>query len=263
MMQFLLAVGKPGQLTTLRFAYDGTDVLQFNYSSERFEPLHQAAQPFAQQFNQNPDMLRSYRRHKDYAPLITKTIVNVAQGLAAKPSVTIRTRRMTSSSEPLLLSCHVNGFYPRDINISWLLNGAALEQAHTSTTLPNADGTFQLMGHIGIVPRNGDTYTCQVEHSSSSDKLTANWESTVKLWPSGGYAIGIIFGIIGIICTVTGMVGRRLGHHARTNQNQRNAHSEGSSGITGAGSCAQAEAERLYGAGDRHPSPTDIDLSQC
>ncbi|XP_072423132.1 HLA class II histocompatibility antigen, DQ beta 2 chain-like, partial [Chiloscyllium punctatum] len=183
----------------------------------------------------------------------------------AQPSVNISTHRTVSSSEPVRLNCHVIGFYPRDINVSWLLNGADLRgPVLTSILLPNVDGTFQLTGHINVHPRTGDVYTCQVEHSSSPDKLTAVWAPKTNIWPSGGYLIGIMSGIVGSLCTAIGAIVRWRGHHIRATQARRDQTrgivcSEASSNITDSGTWTQTEVEHLCEPEEHNPrrSPSE------
>ncbi|XP_060678391.1 class II histocompatibility antigen, B-L beta chain-like [Hemiscyllium ocellatum] len=263
LLQFLFSVDLSAELRLrVRFAYDGQSVLQFNYSRERFEALTEAALPLVRQFNRDPARLQRYRRHKEYAIFLTNTIVKVTRELTAQPSVSISTHRTARSSEPVRLNCHVIGFYPRDIDVRWLLNDAALQgPVLTSIVLPNVDGTFQLTGHIDVHPRNGDIYTCQVGHTSSPNKLTAVWAPKTNVWPSGGYVIGIVSGIVGIVCTAIGAAIRWRGHrarvtHPRPGQTGGDVRSEASSGITDSGTWTQTEADHLREAEDPNPSPS-------
>ncbi|NXM70024.1 CD1D protein, partial [Serilophus lunatus] len=83
------------------------------------------------------------------------------------PVATVFTRM--PSLHQLLLVCHVTGFYPRPISVAWLRDGHKVPPGpalNTSTTLPNADLTYQLRSILAVAPRDGHSYACRVHHRS-------------------------------------------------------------------------------------------------
>ncbi|XP_041081812.1 major histocompatibility complex class I-related gene protein-like [Polyodon spathula] len=88
--------------------------------------------------------------------------------------------------------CHVTGFYPRDVNVSWLRDGQGpLEEGVWSgEVLPNMDGTYQVRKTLTVSPEEQarHRYTCQVEHASLGEKIK-------KEWGTGSHT-GIIFGVV-------------------------------------------------------------------
>ncbi|XP_038638469.1 DLA class II histocompatibility antigen, DR-1 beta chain-like [Scyliorhinus canicula] len=185
----------------------------------------------------------------------------VLHSSAAKPSVNITVHRLPSKKELLLLICRMDGFYPSGFNATWLLNGDEVEQeVLSSSVLPNMDGTFQSTLQITITPRSGDAYSCQMEHSSSPDKLTATWAPKVRSWPEHGYVSGITIGIVGIMFALAGGIGRWRGSHARgsepgPSQSRVNTHSDAGSSYADSGVCMQGEAEQLYMEQTPNPTP--------
>ncbi len=66
-----------------------------------------------------------------------------------------------------LVSCHVTGFYPSGITITWLRNGQDHdEDVDLGELLPNVDGTFQKTSTLYIQPDEWkkNQFDCVVEH---------------------------------------------------------------------------------------------------
>lgn len=84
------------------------------------------------------------------------------------------------------LVCSINGYSPKDINIQWLLNGAATSIIPSnSTPYKDDDGTFGSFSKVSV-PKNdwntGDTYTCKVNHPASETKI----QDTIHKCPDSG-----------------------------------------------------------------------------
>uniref|UniRef100_A0A3P9DQQ9 Ig-like domain-containing protein n=1 Tax=Maylandia zebra TaxID=106582 RepID=A0A3P9DQQ9_9CICH len=64
------------------------------------------------------------------------------------------------------LICHVTGFYPAPVNITWNKNEQKVtEGTSTSVPFPNKDGSFKQTSRLEFIPKQGDVYSCTVEHS--------------------------------------------------------------------------------------------------
>uniref|UniRef100_A0A8C3FBZ3 Ig-like domain-containing protein n=1 Tax=Chrysemys picta bellii TaxID=8478 RepID=A0A8C3FBZ3_CHRPI len=64
--------------------------------------------------------------------------------------------------------CHVWGFYPRDIAITWLRDGRVRTESTYSPLQRNPDGTFNLTLTYTFTPMDwdrGSILTCRVSHS--------------------------------------------------------------------------------------------------
>ncbi|XP_026054682.1 major histocompatibility complex class I-related gene protein-like [Carassius auratus] len=69
-------------------------------------------------------------------------------------------------SSPVVL-CHVTGFYPSGLTITWLKNGQDHdEDVDLGALLPNEDGTFQRTSELIIEPEEWEKnqFVCEVEH---------------------------------------------------------------------------------------------------
>ncbi len=74
-----------------------------------------------------------------------------------------------SSSSPV--TCHVTGFYPSGITITWLKNGQDHdEDVDLGELLPNEDGTFQKTSTLYIRPDEWkkNQFDCVVEHQGQT-----------------------------------------------------------------------------------------------
>ncbi|XP_062873549.1 BOLA class I histocompatibility antigen, alpha chain BL3-7-like [Trichomycterus rosablanca] len=85
------------------------------------------------------------------------------------------------------LVCHATGFFPKEINITWLKDGKKMDVS-PNDTLPNQDGSFQKRAVFRVSPEElkEHKYTCVVQHSSLKKDLV--------LKASGGGSLGIIVG---------------------------------------------------------------------
>ncbi|XP_073700695.1 major histocompatibility complex class I-related gene protein-like [Garra rufa] len=86
-----------------------------------------------------------------------------------------------NTSSPVL--CHVTGFYPSAVNITWLRNEEELdEDVEFGDLLPNEDGTFQKTVALHVAPDEWkkNEYFCLVEHEGNAvwmakDELKSNY----------------------------------------------------------------------------------------
>ncbi len=82
-----------------------------------------------------------------------------------------------SFSSPVV--CHVTGFYPSGVTITWLKNGQEHhEDVEIGELLQNEDGTFQKTSTLNIQPDEwkNNQYVCEVEHQGRTFRkiLTKN-----------------------------------------------------------------------------------------
>ncbi|KAI4895704.1 hypothetical protein NFI96_019615, partial [Prochilodus magdalenae] len=74
------------------------------------------------------------------------------------------------------LICYVTGFYPPHIEVSWMKNNVTLtDEATLSRYYINHDLTFKAVSTLSFTPKEGDIYTCTVEHMALDRPLTNTW----------------------------------------------------------------------------------------
>ncbi|XP_050972285.1 HLA class II histocompatibility antigen, DP alpha 1 chain-like [Labeo rohita] len=102
------------------------------------------------------------------------------------------------------LICHVTGFYPPSVNISWTKNNVIVtEGISISQYRPRTDDTFNIFSTLKFTPDEGDIYSCTVSHKAlQGQPQTKIWDVNVAL-PSVGPAVfcgvGLSLGLMGVI----------------------------------------------------------------
>ncbi len=75
------------------------------------------------------------------------------------------------------LICHVTGFFPPPVNISWTKNNVIVtEGVGLSRYRPRNDGTFHIFSSLDIVPEERDIYSCTVNHRALQG------QAQTKIW---------------------------------------------------------------------------------
>ncbi|XP_067282388.1 DLA class I histocompatibility antigen, A9/A9 alpha chain [Pseudorasbora parva] len=105
------------------------------------------------------------------------------------------------SSSPMM--CHVTGFYPKEVSITWQRNGQDHdEDVDLGELLPNEDGTFQKTSTLRVTAdeRKKNKFSCVVEHKGITIREVLEEDSV---------PIAIIVGVVAvlILLVVGGVVG--------------------------------------------------------
>ncbi|XP_049325429.1 class I histocompatibility antigen, F10 alpha chain-like [Astyanax mexicanus] len=172
--------------TLLAHAFNGKDFISFDFHTKTFV----AAVPQA--------VLYKSLRDKDLANIedivaLYKTpclerlkILKDAPRVKTRkaPEVRIIEKKNTGS---VTVTCHVTGFYPREVQVFWL--GSDLQPVDEGVTeiLPNGDGTYQTRKSV-IVPEEDvgkQNYSCVVLHISIPNNITTVWAGE----KAGGVAV--------------------------------------------------------------------------
>ncbi|XP_055076851.2 (3R)-3-hydroxyacyl-CoA dehydrogenase isoform X2 [Misgurnus anguillicaudatus] len=118
------------------------------------------------------------------------------------PDVTVRSNEKARYGQLTTLECHVYNFYPRAINVTWLIDGSKVNEDVTSTEfMDNGDWSYQIHSYLELVVQRGVRVSCQVEHSSLKEPLIVNWDSTPLDSRIMKLTVGCTLFIIGLIVT--------------------------------------------------------------
>ncbi|XP_033496354.2 H-2 class II histocompatibility antigen, A-U alpha chain-like [Epinephelus lanceolatus] len=115
------------------------------------------------------------------------------------------------------LICFVNHFYPPEIKVTWTRNGLPVsEGASLSRYYPNNDQTFHQLSTLTFTPREGDIYSCTVEHMALDRPQTRIWEPDFShdssVGPDVYCGVGLAVGLLGVAAGTFLIV---KGHHGR------------------------------------------------
>nr|AFD01249.1 MHC class II alpha subunit [Oreochromis niloticus] len=118
--------------------------------------------------------------------------------------VMIYTRDEVEFGEKNTLICHVTGFYPAPVNVSWTKNEQKVTGSSINVPYPNKDGSFRQTSRLDFTPQLGDIYRCAVEHLSQTEPLTKIYEvdssarSDPGVGPSVFCGVGLTLGLLGV-----------------------------------------------------------------
>ncbi|XP_073454376.1 class I histocompatibility antigen, F10 alpha chain-like isoform X1 [Aquarana catesbeiana] len=167
----------------LEFAHEGKEFLKFDKEKMLYIPMIFYAEPITQYYNtqtadsffdknyleiQCPKMLHSYLKYASYE-------------LDKKVHPEVKVWGYLQSDGLTRLHCMVYGFYPRPVEVKWVRNGEDdVPSDEMSPILPHPDGTYQIRVSVEVPTREGDAYSCHVDHSSLKEILIVNWEPGKK-----------------------------------------------------------------------------------
>ncbi|XP_051760015.1 HLA class II histocompatibility antigen, DP alpha 1 chain [Ctenopharyngodon idella] len=119
------------------------------------------------------------------------------------PDTSIYSKDVVVQDVANTLICHVTGFFPPPVNVSWTKNNQIVtEGVSLSQYRRKNDGTFNIFSTLKFTPKEGDIYSCTVYHKSIQGRpKTKTWEVDVAL-PSVGPAVfcgvGLTLGLLGV-----------------------------------------------------------------
>ncbi|XP_069727647.1 tyrosine-protein phosphatase non-receptor type substrate 1-like isoform X2 [Phaenicophaeus curvirostris] len=168
------------------------------------------------------DDLRSNLSCKVQHPTLTDPLTGMFQlrdALRVPPSVRVATdsRSPVEVNETVIFTCDVEGFYPGDVDVTWLENRTEVKVEKLSKPVETPQGLFKLRSLLEVQAteeKNGSAFTCQVVHDGQ-----APVSETALLWISalakGGQSdlfqtpydnLLPIYIVVGVVCTVLALL---------------------------------------------------------
>ncbi|XP_075042572.1 RLA class II histocompatibility antigen, DP alpha-1 chain-like [Mixophyes fleayi] len=140
---------------------------------------------------------------------VLKKWSNNTKATYVAPEINVFTEEPVNLGEPSTLICLTTKFFPPVMKMSWLKNNHPVTVGVSETDFyPAPDGSFSKFLYVVLIPKQGDVYTCSVEHAG----LSVN--PTNKLWrpepprhvsetsKNVVFGLGLAFGICGIIAGI-------------------------------------------------------------
>ncbi|KAF1665615.1 Tyrosine-protein phosphatase non-receptor type substrate 1, partial [Aptenodytes patagonicus] len=102
-----------------------------------------------------------------------REVYQLSKALRVSPSV----RVVADPPSPIEVNktvnftCHVNGFYPGDVAVTWLENGTEMKVENTSRLVETPQGLFELRSLVEVKAteeKNGTVFTCRVVHDAQN-----------------------------------------------------------------------------------------------
>nr|ACZ26346.1 MHC class II antigen beta chain [Polyodon spathula] len=123
------------------------------------------------------------------------------------PSVRVRSMKPFSSQHQTMLVCNAFGFYPREIQMTWLRNGVKVTaDVSSSELLSDGDWTYQIHSYLELTPQSGDSYSCRVEHSSLAEAIEVKWDPAMPESERNKIIIGTSGIVLGLVILAAGLI---------------------------------------------------------
>ncbi|KAM9323873.1 class I histocompatibility antigen, F10 alpha chain-like [Gastrophryne carolinensis] len=189
----------------VQHGYDGRDFMYLDAQRGIFIPAMSEAQITTQSWN-SPHV-RSGEIHKNYLEnecidWLKKYISYGREDLErrVRPEVKVWAHQ---SDGVTTLHCLVYGFHPRAVEVTWVRNGTDhMISLEAKTILPHPDGTYRTRVSVEVPTREGDSYSCHVDHSSLDEVLAVRWEPP----PETSWIKVAIYIVIAVVATVLALV---------------------------------------------------------
>ncbi|CAN2390824.1 Belongs to the MHC class I family [Pristimantis euphronides] len=177
-----------------QYGYDGREFLALDTESWRYIATMPQAQITTDRWNSAGE--QEGQRQRNYLQDICiewlrKHMGNGREELERRVQPKVKVSGQ-DTGDSLLLHCQVYGFHPRAVHVKWMKNGVDDVPTYQSThTLPNPDGTYQTRVTAEVIPKEGDSYSCYVDHSSLAERLNIVWEK-----PQSGWLIPVVIAAV-------------------------------------------------------------------
>ncbi|KAJ8273754.1 hypothetical protein GJAV_G00105150, partial [Gymnothorax javanicus] len=166
-----------------QFGYDGEDFLTLDMKHQCYIAPVQQAFMSALKWNHDPAELEYMKQYLTQTCVVwLKKYVRYGKSSLERtvpPQVSLLQKDPSSP-----VTCHVTGFRPRGVMVTWQKNGQDLDvDVELGETVPNGDGTFQTRSHLRVKPEDWkrDRYTCTVQHKSlEQDIILPVTEENIK-----------------------------------------------------------------------------------
>ncbi|XP_057896554.1 class I histocompatibility antigen, F10 alpha chain-like isoform X1 [Melospiza georgiana] len=160
--------------------YDGRDFISFDWGSGRLVAADNVGEITRRRWEQDGTVAERHLNYlKHVCPEWLRKYVRYGQKELERkepPDVHVSGREEHGT---LILSCHVYGFYPNTIAVSWMKGGETLDQeTEWGGIIPNSDGTFHTWARIEALPEEREQYRCRVEHPGMPEPGIFAWEPT-------------------------------------------------------------------------------------
>ncbi|KAM4053548.1 class I histocompatibility antigen, F10 alpha chain-like [Anomaloglossus baeobatrachus] len=184
----------------VQFGYDGREFMALDTQTWTFLPTMAEAQITAQKWN-SPEV-QVGERHKNYLKIecikfLKKHVENGREDLErrVRPQVKVSGQE---KGDTMKLHCQVYGFHPRAVDVKWMNGEDEVHSYETTRVLPNPDGSYQIRVSTEVTPKDGDRYSCYVDHSSLEGPMTIVWEPE----KSSVWVIAVVVAVVVLAITL-------------------------------------------------------------
>ncbi|KAG9464433.1 hypothetical protein GDO78_019932 [Eleutherodactylus coqui] len=196
----------------LKYTYDGNQSMYLDVPTATYIPTMPGAEIATQRWN-SPSIRMGEIHKKELENICVERLVRFTDHgreyleRKVRPGVKVMRRE---PGEVTMLHCLVYGFYPRAVDVKWMKNRTdEVPTYQTTHVLPNPDGTYQIRVSVEVIPQEGDSYSCYVDHSSLEEPLLVDWDPEQEVPLSVIISVGVI-SVLVLIAVVVGVVIYRM-----------------------------------------------------
>ncbi|XP_066580404.1 HLA class II histocompatibility antigen, DR beta 5 chain isoform X2 [Amia ocellicauda] len=197
-----------GMLYSRRDVFNKMEIIHFDSKIRKHVGYTEYGIRTAEYWNKDKDYMASILADEErYCKHNAEVLRASTLDREVTPSVRVRSSKPVSSRHPVLLVCHVTGFYPQRINVTWLRDGVETSTDVTSTELlANGDWTYQIHSHLELRPRAGERITCRVQHKSLEQPLEVTWDNSASESKKNKVIMGVCGLVLGLIIAAAGVI---------------------------------------------------------
>ncbi|KAJ8358053.1 hypothetical protein AAFF_G00040250 [Aldrovandia affinis] len=150
--------------------YDGEDLLVFDLKNTRWITPSPQGLYTAHRWNNDRAELEHAKNYLTWqCPAWLKRYVSYGRSTLERTVAPEVSLLQKDPSSPVV--CHVTGFFPHNIMVSWQKGEDHYDDVEWEETLPNEDGTFQTTSRLTVKDWQTEDYTCIVEHKSLEEEI--------------------------------------------------------------------------------------------
>nr|AMD82123.1 MHC class II beta chain [Rhinella marina] len=212
-----------------RYFYNQEETVYFDSEKGYFIAKTELGKPDAEQYNKDKDFIEQKKSAVEtYCKHNYGVIHSVTADRRVEPSIKISLMNQyeESHTKQHMLICNVFGFYPSVIEVKWYRNGQEeTELVQSTEPYHNGDWSYQILVMLETEIQKGDTFTCEVHHSSLKDPHRVDWHPQSSDAAKNKMATGIVGFVLGIVFFIVGLVIYMRGRKGQTSfpgqQNER------------------------------------------
>ncbi|XP_059180239.1 class II histocompatibility antigen, M beta 1 chain-like [Centropristis striata] len=197
---------------SIQYQYDGRLQALYNSSTEKVVGFTQYGLQFANEVNNNPHFLAVRRQDLNfYCKVQSALVLKASQDKAVPPVSRLRSASSVGGGDSEVLVCSAYDFYPRQITLTWQLDGKVIPDPPgvVVTEMPGGPWRYQIHSRLELPPNTGQDVSCMVEHAGLQEPhvMRLQLQSDTISLPVGGAVLGLgasfLFCAIGCYCKKT------------------------------------------------------------
>ncbi|KAM3911175.1 rano class II histocompatibility antigen, A beta chain-like [Leptodactylus fuscus] len=192
-----------------RHFYNQEEQVYFDSKEGKYIAKTESGRRDADYFNSQKDLIEQRKREAKTLCIRNYRVGELVRGIGRRVTPEVYVSLMPHDdprSVQHMLVCNVYGFYPSEIEVKWYRNGREeTEQIQSSELFHNGDWTYQILVMLETEMEKGDTFTCEVHHSSLKTPQRVDWHPQKSESAKNKMATGIVGFVLGTVFLIAGV----------------------------------------------------------